>query len=99
MPQEHTVPTLSLLKTPLSLRSLMLRLSTGRLLVDVVRSHFVAPNPAFVGLISAQAAPRDPRSATPAPCSRAVTPSASTSDASRSSALGVVVTRVDARTP
>src|SRR4029434_570648 len=30
---------LSLLTTPLSLRSLMLRLSTGRLLVDVVRSH------------------------------------------------------------
>jgi len=35
---------------------------------------------------------RDPRPPTSVPCSRAVTPSAGTSDASRPRALGVVVT-------
>jgi hypothetical protein len=88
---EECARRLSLLKTPLSP---LLQLSTGRLLIDVVRSHFVARNPALVGPISGQAAPRDPRPATPAPCSRAVTPSAGASDASRPSALGVVVTLV-----
>jgi Homeodomain-like domain len=85
---------LLLLKTPFSLRSLMLRLWTDRLLIDVVRGHFVAPDPALVGPLSGHAAPRDPRLATPVTCSRAVTFSASASDASGSSALGVVVTRV-----
>ena len=37
----------------------MLRLSTDRLLIDVVRGHFVAPDSALVGPISGHAAPRE----------------------------------------